>query len=297
MITIESMFQLEEQALDLRELDVTLIDPYPNQPFKLYKENKLKELAEDINRNGLINPVIVRPVDNRRYQMLAGHNRLNAFKYLEKSKIPALIKPCSDEEAMIIVTQSNLLQRQKLSNKEKAFAYKMRQDAMKKQGERSGNSNEPYSSLDELSKTEKESSRTIARYIRATKLIPELLDLFDDNKISLPTADQLARLSDDQQKSVFNYSQRKDIKIKTADIKKIAKNFSHGTQLTEYDIEDVVNSPEKNTSSPKPSISVIVKAVEEANDRSLSSQDIVLIKDVIKVLDELDGLKYKIKLS
>lgn len=296
MITIESMFQLEDTALDLRELDVNLIDPYPNQPFKLYTENKLKELAEDIDRNGLINPVIVRPIDNKRYQMLAGHNRLNAFKHLERNKIPALIKPCSDEEAMIIVTQSNLLQRQKLSNKEKAFAYKMRQDAMRRQGKRSGSKDKPYSSLEELSKTEKESSRTIARYIRTTKLIPELLDLFDDNKISLPTADQLARLSDDQQKALFDYSRTMKTKIKTSDVKKIAKNFDPTTQLTNYDIEDIVQSKEAKSDQEALLLNEIVKEIERTKKTPISDTDRWIIEETIKIIQRLVGLKRKIKL-
>lgn len=202
MSKIEELFRVTETAQEtIVTMSISQLDPYPNQPFKLYSSDKLMELAKDIEQNGLLSPIVVRPLKNRRYQVLAGHNRVEAMKQLKKETVPAIVKECDDDEAAYILVQSNLLQRQALSPSEKANAYKLRYESLKKIRQRHSDK----TSLETLAETESVSSRTIARYIRTTRLIPELMERFDNHDMSLPIAENLAGLSHDDQIVMNDY--------------------------------------------------------------------------------------------
>ena len=134
MVSIESMFGLEEATENnVKELSVNKIFPYPNQPFVNYSEERLQELADDIKARGLDNPIVVRKINEHEYQIIAGHNRFNAVKRLGWNRIPVNIKELTDEEAMIYLVQSNLLQRTNIKESEKVKAYTLRAKALKRQ--------------------------------------------------------------------------------------------------------------------------------------------------------------------
>ncbi|MDO4432046.1 MAG: ParB/RepB/Spo0J family partition protein [Aerococcaceae bacterium] len=206
MQSLDTLFGLQEptERTQITKIPILKLQPFENQPFKLYPDKQLEELAQDIRRNGLISPIVVRPLDTGMYQILAGHNRVNACLLNQENVIDAIVRHVNDDEAKLILVQSNLQQRQHLLNSEKAAAYKMRNDALKKMGQHASG----HRSLETLAQDEKESSRTIARYIRTTKLIPDLSERFDQNEFSLPIAEALAGLSVKNQRVVDEYLER-----------------------------------------------------------------------------------------
>lgn len=158
------------EVTPMTKIKIKDIIPFKNHPFKVEEDDSLKELMESINTTGLINPVIVRP-KNDKYEMISGHRRLKAYELLGREEIDANIKELTDDEATILMVDSNM-QREKILPSEKAFAYKMKYDSLKHQGKKT--------SGPEVRKLEDESERNVRRYIRLTYLIPELLQLVDD---------------------------------------------------------------------------------------------------------------------
>lgn len=229
-----------EAKPEIKEIALTRLDPYQNQPFKLYSYSKLKELAEDIKVNGLLNPIIVRPHGKGRYQIIAGHNRVNAFISNGESMIPAIIKEMDDQAAAIALVNSNLNQRQEITPGEKAKAYKMRHDAIKSQGVKgAGNS------LDKLSEDSADSGRTIARYIRVNNLIPGLFERFDEGKLSLSVAEKLTVLEPEAQQLVDDYLEVSNKRLTD----KLAKNILEQKTLTSEGLKKALEHPSKGVPS------------------------------------------------
>lgn len=167
--------------------------PYHNQPFHLYSTDKLLDLAESIEAQGLLHFPIVRPLNNQQYQILSGHNRIEACKLLDLKTIPCVIKEhLTDEDAELIMLNANLKQRQLLSHKEKIYAYS-RQHQLQKQAKKVN--------VAEFS----EDVRTIQRYVKLASLTDEFIDMIDKNKLQLGTAYELAFLSKDNQEILMTY--------------------------------------------------------------------------------------------
>lgn len=239
---LEQVFGLNQESdnVSIVSLSINSLVPFSNQPFKLYSDDKLAELANDIEKNGLINPIVVRPINRGKYEILAGHNRVNAFKKIGKTEIPSIIKELNDNEAKLVLVQSNLLQRQELSNAEKALAYKMRNEALKSQGQKgTGNT------LEILAEDSNDSKRTIARYIKATKLVTELFDAFDDNEFSLPVAEQLASLSINTQNKIVEEILFTDTKLKAPLINEIKELEQVNPDITNEMIQNLLSQNEK----------------------------------------------------
>lgn len=238
MVSIEAMFGLEEtKETNVRELLVNKIYPYPNQPFMNYSEERLQELADDIKARGLDNPIVVRKINEHEYQIIAGHNRFNAVKRLGWNRIPVNIKELTDEEAMIYLVQSNLLQRTNIKESEKVKAYALRANALKKQGQKG---QAKYNSLEKISESEQIKPRTLSRYIACNNLIPEFLDLLDEKKISLNIGEQLAKLSPEQQEKVANYLANSEHKLTLSEVKSIVENQDESLEL-----EDLIGTEKK----------------------------------------------------
>lgn len=179
------------------------IKSFKNHPYQVNEDQSLLELVQSIKENGLLNPIIVRKKDNN-YEIISGHRRLNAMEKLGEIEIEATVRELSDEEATINMVDSNL-QRDKLLPSEKAFAYKMKLDALKKQGK-------TYLSPGGTKKEIKNSKTQIYRYVRLTYLIPELLQLVDDKltkdknsflTMGIKPAEELSYLTKDEQKLVY----------------------------------------------------------------------------------------------
>ena len=221
MLSLDSMFGLDnsnQQRTDIIRIPIIKLKPFDNQPFKLYSEKRLQELADDIKLNGLLAPIIVRPLDDGMYQILAGHNRVSACLLNNENVIDAIVKNVNDAEAELILVQSNLQQRQELSNSEKAKAYQMRHKALKKLGKVNRGK---HNSLAMLADESNESQRTIARYIKTNKLSSDLMNRFDNKEFSVSTAEKLSSLSKQNQTIIDEFLEVSDKKLNAAIVEKI----------------------------------------------------------------------------
>lgn len=182
-----------------KNININLLIPFENHPFKKRDGIEQRELVESIAQNGLLEPITVRSFPAGKYEIISGHRRVEACKELGITEVPATIKDMSKDEATIAMVDSNI-HREHLLPSEKAFAYKMKLDAIKHQGKTYGQV--VRKSRDEISDTE--SGRQIQRYIRLTYLIPELLKLVDDGRIAFTPAVELSFLSENEQEILLN---------------------------------------------------------------------------------------------
>lgn len=190
------------------DLDVEAIYPFENHPFKVLDDEKMEELTESIRENGVLAPVLVRPDDEGTYEMISGHRRLRAAKKAGLRKIPAIIKEMTDDEATIAMVDGNI-QREEILPSEKAFALKMKLDAMKRQGQRNDLTLSHFGTkfrADETLAEEIGSSRMqIHRLIRITELIPKLLDMVDEKRLALAMAVELSYFNKNVQQWLYEY--------------------------------------------------------------------------------------------
>ena len=190
---------------NIKKISLSLIDDFPNHPYHIIDDESMAELTESIRKNGLISPVIVRKKDGGRYELISGHRRKYACSTLGYEEIRCNIIAVTDDEATIIMVDSNC-QRQKLLPSEKAFAYKMKLDAMKRQGKRTDltcvQNAHRLKSRQILAEQEGKSEYQIRRYIRLTYLIPELLEYVDAEKIKLLPATEISYLGEEAQRDL-----------------------------------------------------------------------------------------------
>ena len=206
----------DEQKEKVESIDISLIDDFKEHPFKVIENDELKSLEESIQTSGVLSPVIVRPKDDGRYEMISGHRRKFACNKLGIETIPCLVKNLTDDEATIFMVDSNL-QREKLLPSEKAFAYKMKYEALKHQGTslpqdttlRPVGTKLRSDSI--LAEEVNESARQIQRYIRLTNLVPELLEMVDNAEcglspsIAFRPAVELSYLMEDEQRDLVDF--------------------------------------------------------------------------------------------
>lgn len=180
-------------------IDVRQLEPYPDQPFKQYSMERMQELAEDIARVGVLSPILCRQ-QGRRLQILAGHNRWAAAKLAGLAEVPVMVLEVDDDAAVLVLTSTNLRQREHLAPSEKAFAYKMQMEALKRQGQRG---QEPYNASAMITRQTGDSRMQIHRYVRLTELEPGLLELLDRGKISMTPAVAVSHLQRENQQQLL----------------------------------------------------------------------------------------------
>lgn len=181
----------------MKTIDISLLVPFENHPFKGRSGTEQAELLESIKESGVLEPITVRFLSEGKYEIISGHRRVEACKKLGISKIPATIKECSKDEAIVAMVDSNI-HREHLLPSEKAFAYKMKLEALKHQGKTYGQV--VHKSRDNISDTE--SGRQVQRYIRLTYLIPELLKMVDEERIAFTPAVELSYLPENEQRKL-----------------------------------------------------------------------------------------------
>ena len=201
----DELFMTEQERADTRkpkveQLPISELTPFKNHPFKVKNDAEMAELMKSIADAGVLSPALARPKEGGGYELISGHRRLAACKALGMDTMPVIVRKLTDEEAVITMVDSNL-QREHILPSEKAFAYKMKLDALKHQGKSSGQLGQKWS-RDELSDTD--SGRQIQRYIRLTNLIPEILQMVDDGKIALTPAVELSYLQPSEQEMLFS---------------------------------------------------------------------------------------------
>ena len=202
--------QEERDTANLEKIinvNITDIDDFPEHPFKVNVNDEMNEMVASIREKGVLVPAIVRQKENGKYEMISGHRRKKASELLELETLPCIVRDLTDEEATIIMVDSNL-QREKILPSEKAFAYKMKLEALNQQGKRNDlTSTQVVSKLrtnEELGKTVGESRENIRRYIRLTNLIPEILEMVDNERIKLSPAVELSYLTEEEQYSLLD---------------------------------------------------------------------------------------------
>ena len=221
LTSVDSLFTTQEERDTatqprVQEIPIDKIDDFPNHPFKVRMDDNMIEMAESVKQHGILVPAIVRPKENGHYEMVAGHRRKLACALIAKLQLPCIVRELTDEEATVIMVDSNL-QREQLLPSEKAFAYKMKLDAMKRQGCRADLTSTPLGpklgsrSNEELAASSPDSRSQIQRYIRLTELIPEVLDLVDNTvlkekdklQIALRPAVELSYLTQQEQHDLY----------------------------------------------------------------------------------------------
>ena len=219
LTSVDSLFTTQEERdiasqPRVQEIPVDKIDDFPNHPFKVRMDDNMIEMAESVKQHGILVPAIVRPKEDGHYEMVAGHRRKLACTLIAKLQLPCIVRELTDEEATIIMVDSNL-QREQLLPSEKAFAYKMKLDAMKRQGQRNDLTLSPmatkFDAAAKLGQQSGESRDQVFRYIRLTNLIPEVLDLVDNSvlkekdklQIALRPAVELSYLTEQEQHDLY----------------------------------------------------------------------------------------------
>ena len=197
----------EESAM---EIEISKIHPFKNHPFKVLDDEKMQDLVESVKINGVLTPVLLRMDENEDYEMVSGHRRMHAAQLAGLTTIPAIVRELSDDDAIVTMVDANI-QREELLPSEKAFAYKMKLDAMKRQGIRTDLTcvqNEHKSgkkSRELLGEQVGISSVQVTRYIRLTELIPELLDLVDNKKLQFTVAVDISYIDKEVQEWIYEY--------------------------------------------------------------------------------------------
>ena len=197
----------EESAM---EIEISKIHPFKNHPFKVLDDEKMQDLVESVKINGVLTPVLLRMDENEEYEMVSGHRRMHAAQLAGLTTIPAIVRELSDDDAVIAMVDANI-QREELLPSEKAFAYKMKLEAMKRQGVRTDLT--CVQSEHKLGKKSREllgeqvgiSSVQVTRYIRLTELIPELLDLVDNKKLQFTVAVDISYIDKEVQEWIYEY--------------------------------------------------------------------------------------------
>ena len=197
----------EESAM---EIEISKIHPFKNHPFKVLDDEKMQDLVESVKINGVLTPVLLRMDENEEYEMVSGHRRMHAAQLAGLTTIPAIVRELSDDDAIVAMVDANI-QREELLPSEKAFAYKMKLEAMKRQGVRTDLTcvqNEHKSgkkSRELLGEQVGISSVQVTRYIRLTELIPELLDLVDNKKLQFTVAEDISYIDKEVQEWIYEY--------------------------------------------------------------------------------------------
>lgn len=246
----DDLFGITENgnANTIIELPLSEITPLENHPFKVKEDEKMLEMVESIQESGVLVPAIVRSKDGGGYEMIAGHRRHMASLLAGKPTIPCIIKELSNDEATIIMVDSNL-QREEILPSEKAFAYKMKLDAMKRRVGRPKNNSAPLEpnlrSNEELSKKVDDSVSQIKRYIRLTELTEPLLIMTDDKKIGFRIAVELSYLTKSEQEDLLYQIEQTDCTPSMEQAKKL-KQFSKDGTLNENVIKSILQEEKPN---------------------------------------------------
>jgi len=256
MTPLDDLFSTDESRAEAQLEKVVTLNPaditdFPNHPFKVKQDEAMAEMVDSVRQYGVLVPALVRPKADGDYEMVAGHRRKCAAMLAGITEMPCIIRNLTDDEATIIMVDSNL-QRETILPSEKAFAYKMKLEAMKRQGQRSDLTSVPLEpklkgsrSNEELAASSPDSRSQIQRYIRLTELIPPVLDMVDGSKIAFRPAVELSYLSKEQQQSLYDTMECEDCTPSLAQAIKM-KEFSRDGKLTEEVILSIMQEEKPN---------------------------------------------------
>ena len=256
MKPLDDLFSTDESRAEAHLEKVVTLNPadisdFPNHPFKVKQDEAMAEMVDSVKQYGVLVPALVRPKADGGYEMVAGHRRKCAATLAGITEIPCIVRNLSDDEATIIMVDSNL-QRETILPSEKAFAYKMKLEAIKRQGQRSDLTSTPLEpklkgsrSNEELAASSPDSRSQIQRYIRLTELIPPVLDMVDSGKIAFRPAVELSYLSKEQQQSLYDAMECEDCTPLLAQAIKM-KEFSRDGKLSAEVILSIMQEEKPN---------------------------------------------------
>ena len=289
----------EERQADTQErvqsLPLDKLEPFPNHPFKVIDDDKMLETVESIKERGVLVPILVRPKNDGNFEIVSGHRRHHASQLADLTEIPAIVREMDDDTAILLMVDSNL-QREELLPSEKAFAYKMKLDAMKRQGQRTdltcariAHKSDGIKSRDILAEQVGESKDQIRRYIRLTSLVPDLLNRVDNKTIAFNAAVEVSYLTEPEQLMLCDAIEREECTPNLSQAKRL-KQYSQDGKLDE-NVIDAIMTEEKpiedklvlkgdvlakyfpRTYTPSQKQKIIVKLLEDWHKRQLRQQE------------------------
>ncbi len=296
----DDLFKTDEERLSdtqerVQSLPLDRLTPFPNHPFKVLDDEKMQETVESIKERGVLVPILVRPTNDGNFEIVSGHRRHHASLLAGKTEIPAIVREMDDDTAILLMVDSNL-QREELLPSEKAFAYKMKLDAMKRQGQRTdltcariAHKSDGIKSRDILAEQIGESKDQIRRYIRLTNLVPDLLNRVDNKTIAFNAAVEVSYLTEPEQKMLCDAIEREECTPNLKQARRL-KQFSQDGKLDE-NVIDAIMTEEKpiedklvlkgdvlakyfpKTYTPSQKQKVIVKLLEDWHKRQLRQQE------------------------
>ena len=251
LTSYDEIFQTEETRIEgsqekVIDIPLTQLHPFKNHPFKVTDDESMLETAESITKHGVLVPVIARPREEGGYELISGHRRKRASELAGKETLPCIVRNLDDDAATIIMVDSNI-QRENILPSERAFAYKLKLDAIKRQaGRPSNNSRQVVGNLesaDIVGKDAGESGRQVQRYIRLTELVPELLDMVDVKKIAFNPAVELSYLMPHEQVQLMEAMDMEQSTPSLSQAQRL-KKYSQDGKLT-FDVMTAIMSEDK----------------------------------------------------
>ena len=247
--SLDELFSSQEERDDaklerVRDIPLNELHPFKDHPFKIQSDEEMKRLIESIQQFGTLTPALARPLPESGYELISGHRRLAACQVLGIETMPVIIREMSDDEAVIAMVDANL-QREHILPSEKAFAYKMKLDAIKHQGKASVQVAEKLLSVEKVADDAGESKDQVRRYIRLTYLIPELLEMVDENKIAFNPAVEISYLEQSEQRVLLNAMELNDCTPSHAQSIRLKKLSQEGV-LQDQTIYDILAEQKPN---------------------------------------------------
>lgn len=296
LASYDDLFKTDEERLSdtqerVQSLPLDRLMPFPNHPFKVLDDEKMQETVESIKERGVLVPILVRPTNDGNFEIVSGHRRHHASLLAGKTEIPAIVREMDDDTAILLMVDSNL-QREELLPSEKAFAYKMKLDAMKRQGQRTDLTSAqigPKLSTEIIGEAGGDSRNQVKRYIRLTNLIPSLLERVDSKTIAFNAAVEVSYLTEPEQKMLCDAIEREECTPNLSQAKRL-KQYSQDGKLDE-NVMDAIMTEEKpiedklvlkgdvlakyfpRTYTPSQKQKIIVKLLEDWHKRQLRQQE------------------------
>ena len=254
----DDLFETDESRAEanlskIREIPISEIDEFPDHPFKVLMNEDMEQLVESVSRSGVMTPAMVRRKEDGRYELISGHRRKKACELAGLETLKCEVKELTHDEAIIVMVESNL-QRSVILPSEKAFAYKMRLEAMKRQGERSDLTSPPLVeksagkealSVSKIGKDTGDSHEQVRRFIRLTELVPEILQMVDERQIAFRPAVEISYLSEEQQYTLLEAMGYNDATPSLAQAIKMKKFMQEG-KLTDEVIQSIMQEDKPN---------------------------------------------------
>ena len=244
----DELFMSSEEREDMKkpkveEISILDLRPFKGHPFRVKEDEEMEQLKKSIHESGVLVPALARPAEDG-YELISGHRRMAACAALGLETMPVIVREMTDEEAVIAMVDSNL-QREHLLPSEKAFAYKMKLDALKHQGRRTSDQVGQKFSVEEIADDSPDSKTQIQRYIRLTNLIPEILKMVDEERIALTPAVEISYLEMFEQNALYRIMERDDVTPSVYQAK-LMRQLSREEKLNDAAIEKLISEPKAN---------------------------------------------------